>query len=113
MTVIGVVAFIGGVFGLFGGFVALSGIASEPVALGVIVVAFGMLGLAMGAGFLGGKGWAWKLGIIVYVLSLPLGVWEIALGGSGSVGGVVRVVLGLLILYYLTRTHVKVFFGKA
>ncbi len=50
--------------------------------------------------------------VLTYVLSLPLGVWEITLGGTGSFGGAVRVVVGLLILYYLTRPHVKAFFGK-
>jgi hypothetical protein len=58
-------------------------------------------------------GWAWTLGLLIYVLSLPLGAWEIALGGTGRFGGVVRVVVGLLILYCLTRQHVKAFFGKA
>ena len=50
--------------------------------------------------------------MLIYVLSLPLGAAEVILGGTGSFGGVVRVVVGLLILYYLTRPHVKAFFGK-
>lgn len=42
-------------------------------------------------GFLKGKGWAWTFGGILYVFSLPI---------------------GLIFLYYLTRPHVKVYFGK-
>jgi uncharacterized membrane protein (DUF2068 family) len=112
VTVIGVVAFLGGIFGLLGGFAAVSGFASEPLALGVVVVVFGVLGIVLGVGFLRGYPWAWKLGLIVYVLSLPLGAFEVTLGGSGSVGGVIRVVVGLAIIYYLMRPHVKAFFRK-
>jgi hypothetical protein len=111
VTIIGVVAFVGGIFGLLGAFAAISG--AEPFILGVVVLIFAALGLALGAGFLRGMGWAWSLGVLIYVLSLPLGAWEITLGGTGSFGGVVRVVVGLLIIYYLTRPHVKAFFGKA
>jgi hypothetical protein len=112
VTIIGVIAFIGGLFGLVGGASVISGAAPEPLILGVVVVIFAFLGLALGIGFLRGKGWAWTLGVLIYVLSLPLGAAEVTLGGTGSFGGVVRVVVGLLILYYLTRPHVKAFFGK-
>jgi len=104
--------FVGGLFGLLGGATALSGAAPEPPILGVVVLIFAIFGLALGWGFLTGKGWAWMIGVLTYLLSLPLGVPEIALGGVGSFGGAVRVVVGILILYYLTRPHVKAFFGK-
>ncbi len=110
VTIIGVVALLGGILGLLGAFAALSG--AEPFILGVVVLLFAVFGLALGVGFLRGFGWAWMLGVLIYVLSIPLGIWEITLGGAGSFGGVVRVVVGLLIPYYLTRPHVKVFFGR-
>ncbi len=112
VTVIAIVALLGGIFGLLGGFASVSGFASEPLALGVVVIVFGILGLALGVGFLRGYPWAWGLGLVVYVLSLPLGASEVTLGGSGSVGGVIRVVVGLAIIYYLMRPHVKAFFRK-
>lgn len=112
VTIMGVIALIGGLFGLVGGATALSGMAPEPPILGVIVIVFAIFGLLLGYGFLTGKGWAWTIGVLIYVLSIPLGLAEIALGGTGSFGGAVRVVIGILILYYLTRRHVKIFFGK-
>ena len=42
----------------------------------------------------------------------PGGIVEIISGGQETIGGVVRVVVGLIVIYYLTRPHVKVFFGK-
>jgi len=112
VTIIGVIAFIGGLFGLLGAVTALSGTVTEPPIIGVVVLIFGIFGLALGWGFLSGKSWAWTLGVLIYILSLPLGVSEVLLGGAGSFGGAVRVVVGVLILYYLTRPHVKAFFGK-
>ena len=42
-------------------------------------------------GLLKGKSWAWTLGGILFALSIPI---------------------GLMFLYYLTKPHVKAFFGK-
>ena len=42
-------------------------------------------------GMLKGKKWAWTIGAILYALSIPV---------------------GLIFLYYLTRPHVKAYFGK-
>ena len=42
-------------------------------------------------GLLKGKGWAWTVGGLLFALSIPI---------------------GLVFLYYLTRPHVKAFFGK-
>ena len=42
-------------------------------------------------GLIKGKGWAWTFGGILFALSIPI---------------------GLIFLYYLTRPHVKAYFGK-
>ncbi len=62
VTIIGAVALVGGIFGLLGAFAAISGAAPEPFILGVVVLIFAILGLALGVGFLRGMGWAWSLG---------------------------------------------------
>ncbi len=72
VTVLAAVAFVGGIFGLLGGAQALSAASTESLVLGAVVVVFGILGLALGVGFLGGRRWAWTIGVIVYILSLPL-----------------------------------------
>jgi hypothetical protein len=79
------------------------------VALGAIALIIGLLELAYGIGFFGGKGWAWTLAIIGSILNIVVGIVTIAIGSFGSVFGLI---ISLLILYYLTRPHVKAYFGK-
>jgi len=78
--------------------------------IGGVVLFFSLIWLATGAGFLHGRGWSWTLGMIFSVLSLLGAVGALAIGLiTGGVGGLI---FWGLILYYLTRTHVKAFFGK-
>jgi len=79
------------------------------LALGAVILVLGILYFAVGMGYFGGKGWAWTLGIVVTIISVILDVVQIAFGAISNVFGLV---IGLLILYYLTRPHVKAFFGK-
>lgn len=79
------------------------------IVLGAVVLILGILYLAVGIGFFGGKGWAWTLGIIVSVVGIVLDIVQIAFGGYSSIVGLI---IGLLIIYYLMRPHVKAFFGK-
>ena len=113
VTIFAIIAFIGGIFGLLGGAMVLSGTTPEPLWLGYIVIIFAILGLALGFGFFRGMGWAWMAGLGIYILSLPLGLYEISLGGAGLIGGIIRVVVGLIVIYYLMRPQVKAFFGRS
>jgi uncharacterized membrane protein (DUF2068 family) len=79
------------------------------IALGAVFVIIGILYLIVGFGFFGGKRWAWNLGIVVSVIGIVLDVIQM-IGGNYS--GVLPLVISLLIIYYLMRPHVKVFFGK-
>src|SRR5438876_11491870 len=47
-------------------------IAAIVTALGAVFLILGLLDLAVGVGFLGGKGWAWTLGMIVFVVNFVL-----------------------------------------
>jgi len=52
-------------------------------------------------------------GIIIYIISIGLGIAEILYGGSvGFVGGIIRILAGIIIPVYLTRQKPKSFFGK-
>jgi hypothetical protein len=113
VTISAVIAFVGGIFGLLGGAMVLTNSTPEPVWLGYIVIIFAILGLALGYGFFKRPSWAWMTGLIVYILSIPLGLYEITLGGAGTIGGAIRVVVGLIIIYYLMQSQVKVFFGRS
>ena len=78
--------------------------------IGAVVLFFSIIWLATGAGFLHGRGWSWTLGLIFSVLSLLGAIGALTIGLiTGGVGGLV---FWGLMLYYLTRTHVKAFFGK-
>jgi hypothetical protein len=81
------------------------------IVVGGIVLFFSLTWLATGVGFLHGRGWSWTLGMIFSVLSLIGAIGALTIGLVG--GGVGGLVFWGLMLYYLTRTHVKVFFGKS
>jgi len=104
VAIISAVAFAGGLLSLFGGSSVLSGMATGPFVLAVVVIIFGIFGLALGAGLYTGMGWAWMAGIIIYIVSIGLGVAEIVYGGMvGRIGGIIRIVAGVVIPAYLTR----------
>src|SRR5712692_11429812 len=110
---IAAIAFAGGLLSLFGAASVFSGNATGPTWLAVVVTIFGILGLALGVGFYTGARWAWMGGIVIYIVSVVLGILEIVYGGTiGGVGGVFRIVAGIVIPSYLTRGGPKKFFGK-
>jgi len=52
-------------------------------------------------------------GIIIYVISIGLGISEIVYGGNvGFIGGIIRTIAGIVIPVYFTRPGPKSFFGK-
>lgn len=111
--IIAIIAAAGGVLSLFGGAMVLSGMAPGPIVLAYIVLVFGILGLVLGFGFYTGAKWAWMTGIIVYIVSIGLGITEILYGGSvGFLGGIIRTTAGIVFPIYLTRPKPKSFFGK-
>ena len=113
VAIIAIVAAAGGLLSLFGGASVLAGMASGPFALAIIVIIFGILGLALGAGFYTGARWAWMAGIIIYIISIGLGIAEVIYGGNvGLIGGVIRTIAGIVIPAYLIRPKPKSFFGK-
>ena len=114
VAIIAIVAAAGGLLSLFGGAQVLSGMASGPLALAYIVIIFGVLGLALGFGFYTGAKWAWMAGIVIYIISIGLGIAEILYGGQvGLIGGIIRSIAGIVIPIYLTRPKPKAFFGKS
>ena len=113
VIVIAVIAAAGGLLSLFGAASVFSGNGTSPTWLAIVVVIFGILGLALGVGFYTGRRWAWMGGIVIYIISILLGILEIVYGGTvGGVGGVIRIAAGIIIPLYLTRSGPKNFFGK-
>jgi hypothetical protein len=87
----------------------ISGISSILYALGALSLILGILAIILAIGFLGGRGWAWTLGIVVGVISIIVSIAELAIGFSTNVIGII---FQIIIIYYLMRPHVKAFFGK-
>jgi hypothetical protein len=113
VVVIAVIAAAGGLLSLFGAASVFSGNATGPTWLAIMVTIFGILGLALGVGFYTGRRWAWMGGIVIYIVSILLGILEILYGGSvGGIGGVIRIIAGIVIPLYLMRPSPKGFFGK-
>jgi hypothetical protein len=78
--------------------------------IGGVVLFFSFIWLATGVGFLHGSGWSWPLGMVFSILSLLGAAGALTIGLiTGGVGGII---FWGLMLYYLTRNHVKVFFGR-
>jgi hypothetical protein len=119
VTILGILAILAGLGGIAVGAVALGvsglvastypGGAAVAAAIGAVLLIIGILELVYGIGFFGGKGWAWTLAMIGSVLQIIFGIVSIAFGSVGSVFGLI---ISILILYYLTRPHVKAYFGK-
>src|SRR5882672_12075107 len=113
VIIIAVIAAAGGLLSLFGAASVFSGNATGPTSLAIVVVIFGILGLALGVGFYTGAHWAWMGGIAIYIISIVLGILEILYGGSvGGIGGIIRIIAGIVIPLYLTRAGPRSFFGR-
>src|SRR2546429_5432974 len=85
-------------------------IGAVGLVIGGVVLFFSVIWLATGVGFLHGRSWSWTLGMIFSILSLLGAIGALTIGLiTGGVGGLI---FWGLMLYYLTRTHVKAFFGK-
>jgi len=72
-----------------------------------IAVIFGLIYLLLAWGLWTGKGWAWTVMMIFSILGLIGSIISLI-----TLVGIVPLIINILILYYLTRPHVKAFFGK-
>src|SRR5690348_3873057 len=122
ITLLALVQILIGVLGLLVSlaFIGLAALFSTLPAVGVLIggvglviggvfAFFSLIWLATGVGFLHGKGWAWTLGMIFTVLSI-LGAAYVAFIGIYQAG--YALVFWIIMIVYLTRSHVKIFFGK-
>lgn len=125
VTVLAILEIIGAILSLMAAaaFFAVGALVGAVPELGPMSSFFGLLGAVVGAalillaivgfvlayGFWTGKGWAWILGIVFSIIGILIGVVSVI----GNPGGVITIIINALILYYLTRPHVKAWFGKA
>jgi lysylphosphatidylglycerol synthetase-like protein (DUF2156 family) len=121
ITILAILALIGGSFGVIGGIAAFS--FSADLATGgagvsalkraaVVAVSAGVLNFVFAFGLWSLKPWAWTLGIVVTVLGLLISIVQGATGGNWG-DRVVDIVMAIIILYYLNTSDVKEALGKA
>ena len=122
VTIIALLAILTGIGGLIGG-IAIAAFASLFAGIGFgvggmlagigyiiggVVAFIGVMWLLTGWGLISGKGWARTLALIFSILSL---IGTLFVAASGSIGGIVGVVIMGLMLYYLFTPPVKSFFS--
>src|SRR6476619_3077601 len=100
-------------------------------ALGAVLLVVGVGYIIMFYGLLKGKGWAWTITIILTLIGIAINIISAITGGVsnistinnmnggtnsfayGIVGYVIGIAISAMIIYYLHRPHVKLFFGKS
>ena len=122
ITILGIIEILIGVLGLLVSLLILGvsallstipvvgGLASSVgLIIGGVFLFFTLIWLATGVGFLHGRGWAWDLGMIFTILSI-LGAAYVAYIGVTQT--IYALGFWVIMIIYLTRHHVKIFFGK-
>ncbi len=124
ITILAVLAAIGGVSALLAGFGLVFGggvlmgtgsIGGPVVLLGIAFLALGALGIALAYGFWTLMPWAWPLGVILELANLGLIIATAAVSGN-IVGSLISQIIGIAvavgILYYLNQPTIKTLFGR-
>ena len=84
----------------FGGLFVVAG-----ALIGGILIVIGIANLLIAYGLFKGKSWAWILCLMFAVISAVFGILTFPLG-------IVTILFNALIIYYLTKRNVKVYFEK-
>jgi hypothetical protein len=74
-------------------------------AIGIVFIILGLFAFLITYGLWTGKGWAWALSLIFSIIGIILSILSLPTG-------IIGLIIEILILYYLTRPHVKAFFGR-
>ncbi len=128
VTILAILALIGGVFGIIAGLALIAGgaflgavtetagIAGLGFIFGILTLLGAVLELAFFFGAWAAKAWGWILGVIAAIWSIAVGVITAVLSGDivgGLMGNIISFVIAGVILYYLNTPAVKQYFGRA
>ena len=117
ITILSILAGLGGVFGLFAGFVVL-GLGSAifggmGALLGLAILAYAALSLALAWAFWTLKPWGWPLGVVVAIAGIILAIVQlIGVSNTSIISTIISVVIDGVILYYLNQPSIKALFGR-
>ena len=79
------------------------------IAFGVVLLAISIASFVVAYGLLKGLGWAWTVTVILSIISIVSNAISIA---TGNIAAIISIIISGIILYYLYRPRVKVYFGK-
>jgi len=85
------------------------GLVALSAGIGTGLVVLGIAYLVMAYGLWRGKRWAWTITMILSFIGIALGAISIV---TGNIAAIFNLIINAIVLYYLFRPHVKVFFGK-
>ncbi|MDQ6863424.1 MAG: DUF2127 domain-containing protein [Thermoproteota archaeon] len=85
------------------------GLVKLSAGIGAGLVAIGVAYLVMAYGLWRGKRWAWTITVILSFIGIALGAASIV---TGNIAAIFHLIINAIVIYYLYRPHVKVFFGK-
>lgn len=102
VTILAILQILGGLMMLvLGALATLAGLLFILFAIvGVAMVILGFLGLIVGFGLWGLKSWAWTWAMIVNILTIILGLFDLA-------SNFVSIVISLIIVIYLNQPDIK------
>ncbi len=124
VTILAVLAFIGGVVSILGGLSLVFlgsavGAATSATDIGIMGILFGGASVIVGGvyvlvafGFWKGIPWGWPLGIALALVSMALAIAQLVLGYTSFFSAIISIAVGVVILYYLNQPNVKRFFGR-
>lgn len=128
VTILAILAIIGGILGVLGGLLGLAGgallaggaagaagtAASGTLAIfSAISLVIGILDIVLGIGLLGLKSWAWTLGVALQVIGLVIAIVQIATGNAKISGELLGMAINVIILVYLFNGGVRKAFARA
>lgn len=87
---------------------ALSAIPSILLITELLFTIVGVVSIVIGIGMWKGEPWGWWLAMVLYVLDVIFFLFSLTAGIS--LLGIIFLVIGLLLIYYLTRPEVKAWF---
>jgi len=85
------------------------GLVAVSAGVGIGLVVLGIAYLVMAYGLWRGKRWAWTITMILSFIGIVLGAVSIV---TGNIAAIFNLIINAIVLYYLYRPHVKVFFRK-
>jgi hypothetical protein len=122
ITILAILAAIGGVLGIFAGLLlmvggAALGAAAGSGALAGLAALIGAVTLALAVGYLvfawgawGLQPWAWTLGVVLAAISVVLGLFNLI---NGDFSAVISIAIAGAITYYLFRPEIRAAFGRS